>query len=188
MARCKICRTEFVRRSITHKCCSPDCAEKFTVTQRVEQEQKQARAEFKKRKESLKTRRDYIKEAQVAFNAYVRERDKYELCISCKATLGTGSGTTGGAFDCGHYRSIGSAPHLRFNPANAHGQCKKCNRWGSGRAVDYRLGLIQRIGLAAVERLESDQTIPKWTKEELIGIKVEYRAKLKELKTQRGEA
>ncbi len=88
----------------------------------------------------------------------------------------------GGAYDCGHYRSTGSAPHLRFDPANAHAQRKVCNRWGAGRAVDYRIGLIARIGLAAVERIEADHRVHKWTREELVAIRETYKAKLKQLK------
>lgn len=57
-----------------------------------------------------------------------------------------------------------------------------CNRYGAGRAVDYRLGLIGRIGLDRVVRLETDNTPHKWTREELIGIRDKYRAKTKELK------
>ena len=86
--------------------------------------------------------------------------------------------------DAGHYRSRGSAPHLRFDERNCHAQSKKDNRYLSGNAVDYRIGLIARIGLEAVESLESDQTPRKWTIEELKAIKAEYRQKLKEL--QRG--
>ena len=78
--------------------------------------------------------------------------------------------------------STGSAPHLRFDERNAHAQRKVCNRWGAGRAVDYRIGLVARIGLAAVEALESDNTPRKWLREELIYIRDRYRAKLKELK------
>ena len=44
---------------------------------------------------------------------------------------------------------------------------KQCNRWGAGRAVDYRIGLICRIGLASVEALESENDPTKWTIEEL---------------------
>jgi len=131
-------------------------------------------------KERLKTKRDYMKEAQSAFNAYVRERDKNCLCICCDRPLG--SGDVGGQYDCGHYRSVGSAPHLRFDERNAHAQRKQCNRWGAGRAVDYRLGLIRRLGLEAVEAVESDQEIRKWTSEELIEIRNRYRLKLKQLK------
>jgi len=103
---------------------------------------KEKRADAVK-KEKLKTRSDYIKEAQTAFNLYVRTRDAQKPCICCGKPLAVEA--VGGGFDCGHYRSVGSAPHLRFEENNAHGQTKQCNRWGAGRAVDYRMGLIQRI-------------------------------------------
>ena len=133
-------------------------------------------------REKLKTKRDWTKEAQIAFNAFIRERDKGRTCICCDKHLQ--AERVGGGFDCGHYRSVGSAPHLRFDERNAHGQDKQCNRWGSGRAVDYRVGLIKRIGLEAVESLEADQTPKKYTIAELRAIKAHYVAKLKELKNE----
>ena len=138
------------------------------------------RASIKARKEAIKTIPVLIKEAQVAFNAYIRARDADQPCICCGLPLGAGE--VGGAFDCGHYRSTGSASHLRFDERNAHAQRKVCNRWGAGRAVDYRIGLVARIGLEAVEALESDNAPRKWLREELIYIRDTYRAKLKELK------
>jgi hypothetical protein len=56
-----------------------------------------------------------------------------------------------------------------------------CNRHGAGRAVDYRIGLIARIGLARVEALEAANQVHKWTREELIALKAKYRACLREL-------
>lgn len=164
-----------------------ECALDFVQAQ----EEKKARAEAKAvkradvidtraRKEKLKRIPDYIKEAQVAFNAYIRERDKNKPCVCCGQPLG--SGDVGGSFDCGHYRSTGSASHLRFNEDNAHGQRKVCNRWGAGRAVDYRIGLVARIGVDRVEALESDNQPRKWLKEDLLHIRDTYRQKLKELK------
>lgn len=121
-----------------------------------------------------------MKEAQIAFNAYVRERDKNQPCICCGQPLGAQQ--VGGGFDAGHYRSVGSAPHLRFDERNCHGQRKSCNRYGSGRSVDYRLGLIARIGLAEVESLEADNDPKKYSIDDLKAIKAKYKAKLKELK------
>ncbi|MNL72197.1 Bacteriophage Lambda NinG protein [compost metagenome] len=89
----------------------------------------------------------------------------------------------GGAYDAGHYRSRGSASHLRFDEANCHAQRKHCNRYGAGRAVDYRIGLIARIGLPEVERLEADNSVCKWTRDELVAIKNHYKARLKALNT-----
>jgi len=137
------------------------------------------KAETRQRKEALKRIPDYIKEAQIAFNAFIRARDAGKPCICCGQPLGTGE--VGGAYDCGHYRSTGSAAHLRFHEDNAHAQRKVCNRWGAGRAVDYRIGLIARIGLEAVEALESSNQPHKWTREELKEITQTYRRKLKEL-------
>jgi hypothetical protein len=72
-------------------------------------------------------------------------------------------------------------PHLRYNEDNAHGQRKQCNRWGAGRAVDYRIGLIKRIGLERVEALESNNEVVKYTIEDLKEITKKYKAKLKEV-------
>lgn len=48
--------------------------------------------------------------------------------------------------------------------------------------MDYRQGLIQRIGLERVEALETNNTTSKWTAERLREIKTLYKQKLKELK------
>lgn len=137
------------------------------------------RAETRRRKEAIKTIPELIKEAQHAFNAYIRARDRDQPCICCGLPLAAGD--VGGAYDCGHYRSVGSAPHLRYDERNAHAQRKQCNRWGAGRAVDYRIGLIARIGQAAVKALEADNAVRRWTREELAAIRDEYRQKLKQL-------
>lgn len=138
------------------------------------------RAETRRRKEAIKTIPQLIREAQVAFNAWVRARDAAEPCVSCGAPPPDLSGLHAGR-DAGHYRSTGSASHLRFHPDNCHAQCVKCNQWGAGMAVDYRIRLLLRIGVARVEALESDNTVKKWTREELIGIRDHYRKLLKEM-------
>lgn len=187
LAKCKVCRGPFEKRSMSHVCCCPDHAIEHVKRQRekaVAEKAKEDRKKDKARREKLKTRREYIKEAQIAFNSFIRERDMHRPCICCGAPLTSGSVSsgTGGEFDCGHYRSIGSAPHLRFDERNAHGQTKKCNRWGAGRAVDYRIGLIARIGLPAVEALEADNEPKKYSIDDLKAIRDEYKAKLKALK------
>ena len=147
---------------------------------------REERRQLRARKEKLKTRSDYIKEAQVYFNAFIRERDKHQPCICCGLPLHSQGliPTLGGSYDAGHYRSIGSAPHLRFDEHNCHAQRKQCNRFGSGRAVDYRLGLIARIGLQAVESIEADQSPRHYTIDDLKAIKAHYKARLIELKKQ----
>lgn len=175
--KCRICKAVYKpTRPLQAVCGKIECAIEHGRKLKVKKEKR----EFLERKLKLKNRSDYIKEAQVAFNAYIRERDKNEHCICCPKPLGEVQ--VGGGFDCGHYRSVGSAPHLRFHPQNANGQTKQCNRYGAGRAVDYRIGLIKRIGLEAVEALEADNTPRKFTIDELKAIKAEYRMKLKQLK------
>ena len=139
------------------------------------------RAEIRKRKEAIKTIPTLKKEAQSAFNEYVRARDANQPCISCNAPPPDLSGLHAGR-DAGHYRSVGSAAHLRYHEDNVHAQCVHCNQWGAGRAVDYRIGLMNRIGAEKVEALESDNKPHKWQHDELRAIKAEYTARARELK------
>jgi len=172
---CEVCARLFVPDRMGQVVCRPACAMKKVRQAKVEE-----RAKVRTRKEAIKTLPDLKAEAQQAFNAFIRARDAGKPCICCGQPLGMGD--VGGAYDCGHYRSVGSAPHLRYDERNAHAQRKQCNRWGSGRAVDYRLGLIARIGLVAVEALEAENRVKKWTRDELIAVRDTYRAKLKEMK------
>jgi hypothetical protein len=170
-----MCPREFLPRSSFHACCSQRCA-----MRKVKESKANELAETKARRRALETIPELIKAAQREFNAFIRERDKDKPCICCGRPLGVGD--VGGAFDCGHYRSTGSASHLRFDERNAHAQNKVCNRYGAGRAVDYRIGLIARIGREAVEALEADNAVHKWTADELRAIRDKYRAKARELK------
>ena len=174
--KCKVCTEPFIPRQPMQKVCGIECARVEAVRVR----EKAERIADRTARLTLKTRRDWLKEAQAAFNGFIRSRDAGMACICCDKPLE--GPAVGGGFDAGHYRSTGSAPHLRFDEQNCHGQTKQCNRWGAGRAVDYRIGLIQRIGLEAVERIEADQTPRKWSIDELKAIKAEYSRKAKELK------
>ncbi|WP_291585811.1 recombination protein NinG [Comamonas sp. UBA7528] len=142
------------------------------------------RAETRRRKEALKTVPHLIKEAQIAFNAFIRERDRQagHVCISSGRPLDW----SGNAVDAGHYRSTGAASHLRFHEDNCHAQSKHDNQFLAGNAVDYRIRLVARIGLARVEALEADNQVRKWTRQELIAIRDEYRLKNKKLKKEGG--
>lgn len=66
---------------------------------------------------------------------------------------------------------------MRFVEDNVHGQTKYCNNHLGGNHVAYRQGLIERIGLDRVVQIESDNTIRKHTKEDLIELARQYRAK-----------
>ena len=163
--------------------CSWDHLHEYTTTDAAKKAAKLSYArETKAVKESLKTASDYVKEAQAAFNAYIRVRDRNKPCISCGAAQG--ETVRGGKFDAGHYRSRGSAGHLRYNSLNCHSQCVKCNRYLSGNVVEYRKGLISRIGAERVEQLEIDNNPRKFTIEYLKRVKklFNYRKRLYERK------
>lgn len=183
------------------RCKSPECRQMFTPANsmqnvchykcglalaKITRESKEAqlamedRKSTRERKEKLKTRADYVREAQQAFNEFIRWRDRVagHACVSSGRPLDW----SGNAVDAGHYRSVGSAPHLRFDERNCHAQTKQENRFLSGNAVDYRVGLIARIGLEAVEALEADQEPRHYTIDDLQRIKADYRARTRELK------
>ena len=124
---------------------------------------------IKETKERLKTRSDRMRDAQAAFNRYIRARDRGKPCICCGRSQGDIK--HGGAVDAGHYRSRGSAPWLKFNLLNCHSQLAYCNRYLSGNAVGYRAGLIERIGLERVERLERDNSPRRFDAEYLDRVK-----------------
>lgn len=172
---CEVCQNLFVPDRMGQIVCRPACAMK-----KMRQEKVQERAKVRTRKEAIKTIPVLIKEAQREFNAYIRARDRDQPCICCGLPLGAAE--VGGGYDAGHYRSVGSASHLRFNEDNCHAQRKQCNRYGAGRVVDYRIGLIRRIGVGKVDALEASNEPHKWTRDELIAIRDTYRAKLKAMR------
>ena len=73
--------------------------------------------------------------------------------------------------DAGHFRSVGSAPHLRYYLPQIALQCVTCNRHQGGRALDFRRALVERHGAAWVETLESMQGLAKFDIDYLSRIK-----------------
>ena len=172
---CKVCKNKFTPSRSLQAVCSLDCAiikgrAASTAQKRAEAASK--RVEHRKAKDSIKTRGDYAREAQIVFNGYIRKRDEGKPCISC--------GSHTGKQNAGHYRSVGSAPELRFNELNCHLQCEKCNSYLSGNLINYRIELIKRIGLEQVDYLEGNHDAQHYSIECLKSIKAEYRRKIKE--------
>ena len=175
--KCVICRTPFEPRSMKHKACGADCALAHAVAERARRDAKVARADrvaTKQALEALRPKSYYLKVAQAAFNAFIRARDAALPCISCGRFHK-------GSYDAGHYRSVGAMPALRFHELNVHRQCVPCNQHRAGNIVEYRLGLVARIGVTMVEWLETDHPPAKYTIEEAKAITTLYRAKLKEI-------
>jgi hypothetical protein len=177
---CKSCRQKFVPTKPLQVACSISCAlelARVAQAKRQAQEATKERVEHAKRKEATKTKGQHTKDAQIAFNAFIRERDRDLPCVSCGRHHQ-------GQYHAGHYRTTAAAPELRFEPLNVWKQCAPCNNHKSGNLIEYRIELVKRIGVARVEWLEGPHEPKRYTVEDLKAIKAEYRAKLREL--QRG--
>jgi len=179
-AKCKHCRLRLER--VGEKL-HPDCIDPWLSANREKLRAKAVRAEKRQdreKREAGKSIRTLIAEAQTAFNAFIRTRDAKQPCICCGKPFEPQR--PGGSMDAGHYMSRGSSCQLRFDEANVHGQRKNCNRPGGTTRASFRAGMIARVGLAEVERLERDDGVHKWTHDELRAIRDQYKAKAKVLK------
>jgi hypothetical protein len=180
--KCRVCRELFKPSQPMQKVCNMVCAQLVAASVREKAAkaiQATDRRATKAKLDAMQTKPQLVAKAQTAFNKFIRARDAGKPCISCGKPLQ--AATIGGAFDCGHYRSVGAAVHMRFVEDNAHGQCKHCNRHLAGNHVAYRAGLIERIGLYRVEQIEADQTLRKYSKEGLIELARYYNAEAKRL-------
>lgn len=193
MARkCTYCRAEIPRKKDCDDpaqragFCNYDHMAQHGIEKARRQKERQHRQETKAAKERIKTKGEHLKEAQSAFNAYIRARDAGLPCISCGRTPDDQDLLTGSRWDAGHYRSTGACPELRFEPLNCHKQCVKCNRNLSGNAVEYRIRLVKRIGQEAVDWLEQQHPAKRYSIEDLKEIKAHYRKLKREIdKSQR---
>lgn len=178
--RCPHCRAKLESGQRIH----PECIDGYAEAQAAKAERAEAkavrvaakleRAETRRRKEAIKTIADLKREAQTALNRWiVQVRDKDRPCISCGRDHQ-------GQWHAGHYISRGAAPQLALNLDNLHKQCAPCNTYLHGNQALYRVNLVVLIGLARVEALEADNAPHRWTREELIAIRNDYRQKLKE--------
>lgn len=168
---CRACGNKFEPMKSTQVICfSLPCA--ITHTQNLKA--KRERKDTKERKAKLKTRRDWLREAQAAVNRFIRTRDAGQPCISC------GRHHTG-QNHAGHYLSTGARPELRFNELNINLQCQPCNTHLSGNLVMYRKGLIAKIGLELVEWLEGAHPAKHYTVDDLKQIKAHYTALARQL-------
>lgn len=178
---CLICGTSFTPMNTAQLVCTAQCAIQYAVAKREKkraQEERIAARESKKiirlERERLKTRAEHAKDAQTAFNAYIRCRDKNEPCISCGRYHE-------GQWHAGHYRSVGAMPALRFDESNVHKQCSVCNNHKSGNVVEYRLRLLEKIGHKALDWIEGHHEPKKYTITELKTITATYRQKLRDM-------
>lgn len=187
MPRCRYCKELFKSANSLNRFCSVEHALAYLETEEGSEKfnkvkAKKRRERHRARKDAIKKRSEWIADLQKAFNKFIRLRDADLPCISCgKTNEEAGERFSGGVWDAGHYRSIGSCPAHRFTEKNVAKQCKKCNQFQSGRAVEFRIELIKRIGLKAVEELEVDPPPLKLTIQEIKDLIKVYREKAREL-------
>lgn len=186
---CRVCRQKFTpTRPMQPVCESFDCKVAYATKAAEKSAQRRNTAERKAdatRRDAMKRASDLRAEAQAAFNAFIRYRDLSagHRCICCDMPFE--DQRPGGSVDAGHYLSRGSHPNLAFDERNVHAQRKNCNRPGGTTAAAFRVGMIKRIGLEAVEALERDTTPRRYRADDFRAIRDLYRAKLKSLKAAR---
>lgn len=195
-SRCKHCKERFTkeekeRRIRLHSQCVEPWLKDFQEKQKrkaiAERKAKLRveRAADRKKRESLKPRAKWLAEAQAVCNKYVRVRDTIRGCgcISCGARP---DAKFGGAMDAGHWRSVGSAPHLRFYLPQIALQCVKCNRFLGGNAVEMRKGLVERLGVERVEEIAAMQHVAKFDIEYLKRLKSVIGKRLRRMESRHG--
>lgn len=182
MPKCKHCNTKFEAKFFLQKFCmsTDECrsaAAKFAIEYskkiQIAKDNREWQREKKVRKEALLSHSEWLNLFQKVFNTYIRTRDKNSRCISC--------GTSNGQMHCGHYRAVSVAPQLRFNEDNCAKQCARCNTYLSGNLINYRIALIEKIGLERVEKLENDNSNLKISIPEIKEKIKEYKEKIKTL-------
>lgn len=171
--KCKYCKSLFEPITFLQKnCFEPNC-----VTEWIQETKEKTWQKKKaKLKADLMTLSDYMKLAQIVFNKYIRIRDKDKPCISCGAKAGTYTLTAG------HYFP-GTNKNVTFNEDNLHGQCWfNCNSSKSGNLLEYRFGLLKKIGIERLEKLELEaKKTRKFSIDELKDLITVYKAKIKNL-------
>ena len=178
MKSCRECKKRFEPRRPMQVVCSLPCSIRYASSdtgrkRAADDKKKLARREKKNlNNESLDFNH---KKTQAVFNKWIRMRDirAGHGCISC--------GTKADVQYCaGHYRSRGAASQLRYTENNVFLQCNSyCNNNLSGNLVPFRKNLIERIGIEAVEALDNNNEIKKWTVQELRHIRADYDAREK---------
>ena len=173
--RCRNCKEKFEPVRFNQKYCLKDECIRVFVEEAKSKAWKKTKA---KMKNDLLTIQDYIKLAQQTFNKYINLRDKKLPCISCGKPIT-------GRVNASHYFNANNHWNVRFNEFNVHSSCITCNQYLSGNLIEYRKGLINKIGeeqLTLLE-LEANKT-RKFTIEELKEIINTYKQKIKQYEAQ----
>lgn len=179
----KDCRASFIPPTPMVRWCSIECGAAIALEKLARQKLKAAaanravkkleRAADKAKLEQHKNLEYWLKKTERACNEFIRARDP-DICISCGVTHSS-------AWQAGHYVSVGANGTLRFNEDNIHKQCIYCNMFKGSNATEYRIRLLEKIGVARVEALEAWHPPVKMTREACEELEVYFKAKLRAL-------
>ena len=170
----------------------------FRANAKKLKDKKKANAAFDKKVRDNDLPRQ-IRLTQDVFNKWVKERDYAwfasrgiePYCISCGIEKG------GDSWCCGHYKTVGGFPELRFDPMNAYLQHnRRCNDVlsadieGSKTTMGYKKGLIQRFGQeegqAILDYCEKHHEPKHYTCEQLIAMRKQMNVEIREFERARG--
>lgn len=167
LKQCKQCGEMYKPFNTLQVVCSAICALEFNSKKEIDKR-------FKVMKSDSRSLIELRNLARVSFQIYIRQRDENLPCISCNKTYAK--------WDAGHYLKAEIYTELIFNEDNVHKQCSYCNLQLAGNLIEYRKGLVKRIGIKRVQVLEDMADLSrsyKFTKDELITLAKNYKLKIK---------
>lgn len=180
--KCKSCREPFTPKRRIQPACSPVCEHKLALANVEKAERKRAAAAKKAAKAermadnvkraSLKTRQEWLKDAEYEVNRYVRLRDHRFGCVSCDRPA-----SWDGQWHASHFRSVGAASAVRYHLWNIHKACSVCNNHKSGNLSEYEPRLRALIGDEKVDWLRTQNQRAEYSIDYLKRLKAVFRRK-----------
>lgn len=202
MKKCRHCKQPFTPRNSMTVVCSPKCALEITRANAAKEREKKKKADRKLQR----LRRDEVKRSQLSWQhkrtqlSFNRMRVLQELdwfhsrglvptCISCGKPLG------GDQWCCGHFRTRGASPELRYDEKNTFLQHnRRCNQMLSGdiegtkTTHGYKKGLLLRFGdeegQKIIDYCESYHPAKNYTCEQLEEMRAGFNRVIRELEKQ----
>lgn len=172
--KCKVCGDSFRPMRGIQSWCSPECGVTLAGQLVAKKEDREHRAKLA----DSKPLSHWIELTEGVVHKYIHARDHGLPCISCGTRRTV-------QWEAGHYLSKGARPELRFVLSNIHLQCHRCNEHLSGNQIKYRIGLVEKIGEAAVQELEGPHPTAKFTREGLAEMRKQIAALTRQLLRER---
>lgn len=142
--------------TIQSKLC-PSCTFKQAVQKRKFYKAKETAISGDKRKKKRTPKQIAMASADMWFSRYIRISHSVDgafcKCYTCGKPYGIKN------IDCGHYVNRGHKT-VRFNENNARPQCKRCNRFNSGKHTEFGIKLSKEIGAEEVDNLRQLSLFP----------------------------